>query len=287
MRQAWLALVVLVCAVVGSGCLLPSNRPTVPEIVRALTPPQQLEGFVVDSVIIEQVRGDQFIDHDLWASVLPVGLPETRALFAENGLRAGILTGTPPKRFQCLFDSDADTVSPQRMTFNLRKDAVIPTAGPFDTSNFTVLLELGGKPKTVELKQAKGGVLVRPQTAPDGRVKLWCEPQVQHGTKQEWFRPNEDVTEFAKHEEVPVKKYVALGFDAILGSDDYLVIGWSAEQTATLGEVLFSAEVDKRLRQRLLVIRARLVLPQGATDLPQIGGPLKRPAVASIAASPK
>jgi hypothetical protein len=281
MRRAGLALVMLVCATVVAGCL--DRRPTVPSIVRSMAPPIQVEGIVVDSVLIEQPRGDSFLDRELWASALPAGQPETRALFAENGLRVGIISGSPPQRFQALLDSESDTVSPQRLTFHLRKELVVPTAGPFEVCKFAVLTDLAGKPSPFELKQARSGVLVRPLAAPDRRVKLWCEPQVQHGTQQEWFRPTEDGTQFARTQEVPLEKFAELGFDAIIGPDDYLIIGWSAEETESLGEVLFAAEVGDRPRQRILVIRARQVTPMGAPDLPPIAGSAKRPAVASIA----
>ncbi len=283
MRGVGLGLMVLACA--AAGCLR-SDRPTVPSIVRALTPPMQLEGVILDSVLIEQPLGDQFVDRELWASALPAGLPETRALLAENGLRVGILTGTVPQKFQTLLNSEGDTVNPQRMTFNLRKDAVLPTAGPIDTAKFAVQTDLAGKPKPFELKQVRCGVFVRPEGTSDGPVKVWCEPQIQHGTRQEWFRPNEDVTGFAKHEEVPLEKFTPLAFEATLGPDDYLLIGWSADEPTTLGSVMFAAEVDGRARQRVLVIRARQATPP-PSDLPPITNPLKRPAIAAIAGTKK
>jgi hypothetical protein len=284
MRRA--GLVVLACAA-SAGCFLGPARPTVPALVRSLAPPLPAEGIVVESVLLEQPAGDRFLDRELWDAALPAGAPETRALFAENGLRVGTVSGAGPPRFQTLLESDSDTVSPQLKTFRLRKEDVIATAGPVDPCAFSVLTDVAGKPGRVELKQARCGVLVRPEPTADGRVKLWCEPQLQHGDRREWFRPNEDVTRLTKHEEVPVVKFPALGFEATLGPDDCLLVGWRADQPGTLGAVLFGVEAQGRPRQRVLVVRTRQAAPPGPTDLPPITGGLKRPAVAAQAAARK
>jgi hypothetical protein len=284
MRRA--GLIVLACAA-SAGCFLGPARPTVPAIVRSLAPPLPAEGIVVESVLLEQSAGDPFLDGELWEAALPVGRPETRVLFAENGLRAAVVSGAGPQRFQALLESDSDTVSPQRKTFRLRKDDVIATAGPVDPCSFSALTDVGGKPAKVELRQARCGVLVRPEATADGRVTLWCEPQLQHGDRREWFRPNEDATRLTKHEEVPVVKFPALGFEATVGPDDYLLVGWRADQPGTLGAVLFGADAQGRPRQRVLVIRARDLTPRAATDLPPVGGFSGRPPVAAQAAARK
>lgn len=283
MRQAGL-LLGLACAG-AAGCLFP-DRPSVPTIVRSLTPPMPVEGVVVESVLLEQPVGDAFLDRGMWAEVLPVGGAETRVLQSENGLRVGVISGSGPQKFQTLLNSDTDTVSPQRMTFHMRKDAVIPTAGPFDPCKFSLCTDLAGKPSTVELKQARCGVLVRPQSQPDGRVRVWVEPQIQHGDRQQWFRPNEDATQLAKYDEVATEKFPALACEAALGADDYLVIGWDSSAPNTIGSVMFAADADGRPRQRVLVVRARSASPV-ASDLPPINGPSRRPAIATQAAMPK
>lgn len=283
MRVAVL-LLVLAC-VPGAGCV--HRRPSVPTIVKSMAPPRPIEGLVVESVLVEQPLGDTFIDRDLWNEVARVGSPETRVLLEENGLRVGIVSGTGPQKFQTLLASETDTVSPQLTTFQMRKDTVLPTATPPEACKYEVRTDLGGKPTPVELTHARCGVFVRPQQTPDGRVRVWCEPQVQHGDKQQWLRPNEDGTKFAQHTEVPTEKYAPLGVEATLGPDDYLVIGFDTSVPDSLGSVLFSADAGGRPRQRVLVIRARAATPQAAPDLPPIAGASKRPPVAAQAASRK
>jgi hypothetical protein len=138
---------------------------------------------------------------------------------------------------------------------------------------------------TVALKQARCGVLVRPEPLGPERVKLSCEPQIQYGERREWLRPNADGTGFVKAEEIPLARYPVLAFDAPLGPNEYLLIGWHADQPSTLGEALFAVRANGQPRQRVLVIRARQANPGAAPDLPPLG-PTRHPSVAAEAATP-
>jgi hypothetical protein len=274
--------VIILCALLGLvvvGCRTPPNPPDRPgrsTIARSLTPMILPESLLVQSVLLERPIGDDFLDRELWATALPVGEPETRALLAENGLRAGILSGALPQRFQDLLDSDAETVAPHELSFNERKEAVIPTAGPVDPCRFALLADLAGQPRMIELRQARCGVLVRPQIVDGGRVKVACEPRIQHGERRDRYRPTEDGIGLAKVEEVPLEKFPKLAFDAVLGPNDCLVVGWNADRPKTVGQALFAVEVDNRPRQRVLVLRARQNGRSPTSDLPVIAGPYRR-----------
>jgi hypothetical protein len=270
--------IIIACALLGAGCkkpLIPAAQSTSSTVARSLTPMVAPEAILVQSVLIEQPIGDQFLDRDLWATTRPVGEPETRALLAENGLRAGVLSGSLPQRFQDLLDSEADTVSPNEMSFNSRTEAVIPTAGPVDPCRFALLSDLAGKPLSAEYQHARCGVFIRPRVEAGGRVQVYCEPNIQHGERRDRYRPNEDGTGFVKTEELPVEKFPNLGFEAVLNAGDCLVLGWNAEQTGTLGQALFAAEVNNRPRQRVLVIRAYQNGRSSLNDLPVIAGPYR------------
>ncbi len=284
MRRAW-AVILVACA--AGGCLTRGERPGLAAVARSFAPVQQVEGVYLETVILERPVGDRFLDRDLWAVTLPVGSPETRVLLSENGLRVGVLAGTIPQRFQTLLESDAETLSGRGLTFATRKEEVLPTSGPHERCEFALLADLAGKRTTVALKQARCGVLVRPEATADRRVRVWCEPQVQHGERREWLRPSADGTGFVKYEEVPLARYPALAFDAPLGPNEYLVIGSPADQTDTLGAALFGVEANDQPRQRVLVIRARQVNPGGAPDLPPLGGSGRRPSVAAEAGRPR
>jgi hypothetical protein len=271
---------VLCALVVSLGCekyFTSTDQPIRPNVVRSLAPAIPADSLVVDSVIIERPLGDAFLDRELWAYTMPVGTPENRTLLSENGITVGILTGMPPTRFQEFLDTKADVLKPQRMTFPNRKEAVIPTAGPIEVCKFSLLADLAGKPETISFKQTQCGVLVRPQATDDGRVKLWCEPQLQHGDSEVRFRPSEDGTQLTKFEEIPIEKYPALGVEVHLKADECLVIGCISKRQDSLGTILFGAESNGNLRQRLVVIRTRQMNVSGTADLPIITPPGRRP----------
>jgi hypothetical protein len=281
MRRAWWAIVV--CAALA-GCLTRNHRAPVESIARSLAPVAPVEGIYLDSILLERPVGDRFLDRDLWLETLPVGSPEARALLSENGLRAGVLAGTLPQRFQALLGSEADTLNGCRLTFASRKEEVLPTNGPLERCDFELRSDFAGARSAVALKQARCGVLVRPEASGPEGIKVSCEPQIQHGERQERWRPNSDVTGWVRSEEVPLVRYPELAFDVAIAPNEYLLIGWQADQSNTLGEALFAVEARGQPRQRVLVIRARQVHPGAAApDLPPLG-PIRRPSVAAEAA---
>ncbi|MCI0703353.1 MAG: hypothetical protein L0241_19920 [Planctomycetia bacterium] len=277
--------VIVCCALSAAGCLFRSDRPAGTSTANALAPIQPTEGVYVESVILERPVGDPFLDRDLWKDTLPVGSPETLALFAENGLRVGVLAGSLPPRFQALLESETEALNGRGMTFAMRKDEVLPTSGPSERCEFAVLTVLSEKRTKVSFTQARCGILVRPEALPDGRVKVWCEPQIQHGERQDWLRPSADVTGLVRHSEIPLARYPMVAFETQLGRTECLVIGWQADQRDTLGEALFAVEANGQPRQRVLVIRARLSKPDSITDLPPLG--VRRPSIAAEAGRPR
>jgi hypothetical protein len=273
---------IFLCLIVsGMGCerfFTPSDKPVTPSVARSLAPAFPADSLIVESVLIERPLGDPYIDRELWESTMPVGSPETRALLAENGLRASILVGIFPSQLQTMLGTKADVVDPHLLTFNNRKEAVLPSAGPIKECQYDLLADLAGKPESFTLKDANCGVLVRPQPLEIGKVKLWCEPQLQHGSRLERFRASEDGTRLTVTEEMPTEKYPVLGFEVVLHADECLAIGSISERQNTLGTTLFGVEVEGTPRQRLLLIRSRQVNVSATANLPAITVPGRRPA---------
>lgn len=282
MWRAWLTIVL--CGAC-TGCFDRAGRPSAESVVRSLAPVVPVEGVYLESVILERPLGDPFLDRDLWNGVAPVGTQEGRALQAENGLRAGVLSGNPPPQFQKLLESETEALGGRGLTFAMRKDEVLPTSGPVPRCEFGLLADLAGTRAPVSLRQARCGVLVRPEATPDGKVRVYCEPQIQHGERRDTFRPSADGTGFVKLEEIPLARYPLLSLDAKLGRNEYLVIGCPADGGDTLGAALFGVEASGQPRQRVLVVRAR----QNATGvdaLPPLG-PNRRPSIAAEAGRPR
>jgi hypothetical protein len=118
-------------------------------------------------------------------------------------------------------------------------------------------------------------------------VRIRCEPQIQHGEKREWFRASADGTGFVKCDEVPLIRFSELAFDVPLGRNEFLVIGWSADQRDTVGSVLFGADANGQPRQRVLVVRARQGTQANRSELPALDTAGRRPTVAAEAGKPR
>lgn len=273
----------VVClALVAAGCFDRKAKTDAPVRARSFGPvAPPTEGVYVDHVLIEQPLGDAFLNRDLWAAGPPAAPPAVTALLAENGLRATVFGGNLPPQFQKLVASEPDTVNSRRFVFGTAKEHVVPTAGPHEACAFDFLPDLAGRRTRFNLSQARCGVLVRPEPAGDGRIRVKCEPQIQHGERREWLRPAEDATQFVMHGEVPTERFPDLTFDVVLGPNEFLAIGWQAAPSETLGAAMFSVEANGRPRQRVLVLRAGQLGPP-AGDLPAVSTS-RRPPVAAEA----
>jgi hypothetical protein len=234
--------------------------------------PEQMPGLYLESVLLERPVGDPILDRELWGMESAGISPKTRTLLAENGIRVAVLGGNLPAAFQRLLESKDSAVDPHGMTFANRSEAVLPTVGPIDKCEYQVLADLSGRRETLKLAKASGGMLVKPERTEDGRVKLTCEPQVQHGERHDWIRPTADATGFTFQGELPLERYPGLAFHVTLGPGDYLVIGSPSEAADTLGAALFNVEAKIESRQRVLVIRAGF-RGEARSDLPPVPRP--------------
>ena len=278
-RVAWAG--VVCAAALAAGCLGKNAPPDGPVRARSFGPTSPpAEGIYVEHVLIEQPVGDPFLNRDLWAAGPSAAPPSVTALLAENGLRAAVVGGNLPPKFQALLSSEPDTVNARRFVFGTTKETVIPTATSPDSVAIDLLTDLAGRREKTTFRHARGGVLVRPEATADRRIKVWCEPQIQHGEEREFLRPTADGTSFTKHVETPAEKFPNMGFEAVLGPNEFLVIGWVADESSNLGSALFGAETNGRPRQRVLVVRTGQ-LGAVASDLPAI--PSRRPSVAAEA----
>src|SRR6185437_12797362 len=226
--------------------------------------PDDLPGLSVESILYERPLGDALFDRDLWTNAAAFLPPNTKALLEENGFRAAILGGNLPPAFLKLLESKNEAIAPHRLSFVHRTEEVLPTLGPIVECKYDLLGSLGGDREAVKLKDANAGILIRPELCGDGRVKLYCEPQVQHGERQEFIRPNADATGFQLQGEFPVERYPRLGFEATLAAGEFLVIGAPADATELLGSALFTVESKSEPRQRILVVRANYRKPEPA-----------------------
>jgi hypothetical protein len=241
-------------------------------------------GLYLQTVLFERSVGDPLINRDIWANDTAAIPPQTRVLLEENGLKVAVIGGSLPPAFQKMLETGEGAVSPQSLTFGQRTEAVVPTVGPIPNCAFRVRTGLAGEKESKELAQANAGFQFQPVRQADGRVKIRCEPQIQHGEHQEYIRPAADGSGFMRGSEMPHERFDSLGFEVVLSTGDYLVIGWPAAdegENATLGSAMFCVDGKGGTHQRVLVLRAgwRGEKPR---DLPPIPRGMARPVAAQI-----
>lgn len=251
-------LLIALCAAMTTGCLFQGGESRSAGWLdrirgQANAPP---DGLVLRTVLIERPAGDPYLNNELWVAAGQPVPHELSALLARNGLRVGLLSGMVPGEFDRLVTSESATVSPMLRTARPGQPKVIPVNGPLDRCAYQAIHDLAASPAPVELTGAECGVSVTAYPADGGRVRLVCEPQVQHGERQGWLKPTADGTGFLRRDAKPLEAYPTLAWDVTIGPNDYLVVGAASDPSERLGQAFFFNTDENRVRQRVLVIRA-------------------------------
>jgi hypothetical protein len=250
--------VAAVCALAAVGCL-PRYDELKTQFGR-LRKAGEAGGVVLHTALLDQPAGEPFLARDIWAAVDQSLPADRKAILDENGLRAGRLVGaTAPPAFHQLLWSEFTCINPRELTLRDRATTIVPVVGPLDRTSFRALKALSGEPVRYDLTQAAGGLAVTAQVDAAGKVKLTCEPQVQHGERKDWLRPTADGVGLAWHGEKPLERFPTLAFDLTLAPDEFLVVGTPAGRDDTLGAMLFRPDAGHRVRQRVLVVRTSRV----------------------------
>jgi hypothetical protein len=227
-------------------------------------------GLVLTARLLDGPAGDAFLATDLWSAASKPVTHETAALLARNGLRIGVLSGMAPAEFERRIRSDRLALDPRLQTTRPGQAKIVAVQGPLERCTYEVHPDLTADPVRLELDAVECGLSVLPTPADNGRVKLACELQVQHGDKQAWLRPTADGSGFVRQDRKALETYPTLGFTVTLGPGDFLILGPTEDPTHTLGEAFFLTGLGDQVRRRVLVIQAGRVesRPPGPATTP-------------------
>lgn len=261
-RSAAVGLFALLWGFVGTGCMW-WPRPATVTAERVSDEPDSASrrpdrpdhGVVLHTRLIEQPAGNDYLNRGVWLDATDPLPHPVSALLAVNGLRVGILTGLIPTELERLARSEASAVSPMLRGFQFGQSKAVPVNGPIANCSFAAKPGLGDDPVTHELTAAECGLVVT-VTADGDRLRVRCEPRVQHATLRPWFRPTADGTTFERHDQRPTEAFPTLAWEVTLDRKDVLVIGATVDAERTLGEAFFFATTADRPRQRVLTLQA-------------------------------
>jgi hypothetical protein len=265
MRFAWVGVLL--------GCLLPGCGPLRDH--RAGVWLQQVNPFagnaekiIVRSYLLEQPVGEQYLSDELWTEALAPLSADQAALFAENGLRVGRITGNPPAKFLAIAHGP-DVVRPQEGTVTAGEAKPVALAGPLSEVTFQTISEIGTKPGELKLKDAEIALSITPTLSETGKVKLAFEPRVQHGSRQFGWRPTTDSTAFTWLDQKVQERFPTLKAEMTLAPEEFVIIGPTAVPANTLGGAAFVSASEGRPRLRVLVVQVGRLLP--GNDSPNPG----------------
>ena len=262
MRRPRMAAWVIAACCAAQGCTLPKEVGTRTagwyDRVRGGTgDPTGAGGLYLQTALLDRPAPDSFLTNELWstsAATNPLSA-EQSALLEVNGLRVRVVGGIPPAKLVSMLSSD-DALSPMARSIRAGEPKVVPVNGPIDSARFAVRRDLKADPTPADLADVECGLSVTAKSADAGRVTLRCEPEVQHGDRQQYLKPTADGTGFSRREQKSKDGYPTLGFEVTVGPGEYLVVGPTVEPTGTLGQAYFNSAAGDRVRQRVLVVRA-------------------------------
>ena len=248
-------------AAVSGGCL--PRQPVRPpggwlDRATGRTTPATAGGLALATAVLDVPAPDDYLSRDLWVSAAaanPLRADQT-TLLELNGLRVRVVSGLVPAPLQRLLDADDTAVGRTARSAPPGRPKVVPVNGPLPAVAFAVRADLTADPVPATRAAAECGLSITPRPADGGRVLLRCEPQVQHGDRQRWFRPLADGSGFAGQDARPLDAYPSLAWDVVLGPADLLIVGPTPDPTGTLGGAFFRAAAGDQVRQRVLVVRA-------------------------------
>ena len=252
----WLGLLACGLALAPAGCFWLKKHDGPAQVLRfspAVGPSEGSPQVAFDTRLLEQPVGDEYLNRTLWTEVSDPLPHQLSALLAANGVRVGVLSGTPSAEFHRLATGEGTAVSATVRRGLAGVPKAVPVNGPLDRCAAEVVPALTAEARKLDWSAAECGVVVAGTPHPSGKVTVRCQFHLQHGGKGAWWTPTAaggfDRTEGKSREEFPT-----LTFEVDLDPADTLVVGPTRSPAGTLGAAYFHTAAGSK--QRVLVVRA-------------------------------
>lgn len=252
---------------VGSGCFLRDRwlgpvTPPPDQVVTATHQPVSADRRIqLHTRLIEQPHGHDYLTRGLWADAVDPLPHELSARLAANGLRVGVISGSVPDELETLGQTAA--ISPMLRSVQVDQPKPIPVNGPIESATVLLRADPTASPQPKRYERAECAVVVKTAPTADGRVRVRCEPRVQHGSRRPYFQPTADG--FDREDRRPTEEFAALAWEVTLSASDVLLVGPTAEpDDDALGAAFFLARTPDRWRQRVFTLQATSTTPSPA-----------------------
>lgn len=265
-RAIWLGL--LLCSL--AGCFTADRPVKSASLLDRLrgSGPTGPDAVFIEYAVIERPAGSTAINRDVWANIDELILPsDSRALLAENGLRAGVVGGLLPSELETMIANPKSTVGHRQRRLLVNNPAVLPLNGPMPLAEYQVRGSFDVPPNSMAFEQARFSVSITPRHSKDGRITLQCMPEVEYQDKKHWLPPGAAGAAWAHGK--PIERYQSLAWEVTLSPREFVVIGAFHERGAWLGNQVFGGTSGDQKIQRLLIVRTGRVTPvESGPELP-------------------
>ncbi len=226
--------------------------------------------------------GDTGMNDELWQSVQEDRVPvEVRRRLAENGLRAGVISGTPPAALTKLLTGDAKPDNDKGNVANLKlievprvvRHLIHLQPGKIKqeeatelTDEVTLELTRAGESASETFAQARGAYAIVAAPAGLSRVRVEVTPEVVHGEPRlKWQQPQPGVMVQSVAQEKAV--FDELHIYSELAAGEMLVVMSQPDARGRLGGFLHIVDDGGERQQRVLLVRASQFRPSDLEPL--------------------
>ena len=207
---------------------------------------------LIEVAMIEVPLGDAYVNQKIWEHTCELIDPGKRGILDDNGFRVGQLVGAPPLPLQKLLLSPKSCTNTRGRSFPAGKAAPIVFSAIEAQMSYEIVH--GGQRTEIVLEQARFGFDVTARFTVEGTV-LSFTPRVEHGAPALPFEAVPERSTWELRVEKSARKHAELTWEALLGANQYLIIGGRMDRERTLGQVAFAPADNGNEMQRLLVIR--------------------------------
>ncbi len=220
------------------------------------------DGLQLEYVLVERPVGDPLLGGLLWDGLDQIGAmkPVARRTLADQGLRIGVASSSPPEALQKLLgerkeiadgnaSEDARRLRGQRLTLRSGGESEVQTS---DIVN-DLTVAVAGTPRTFQ--QARGIVRVIARAKQDGWATLEFLPEIHHGVPA--LRPAAGENGWTMRTGQEIQKFYDLRFELTLNEGESAVIS-SSDQSGSgdrVGDRFFTTNSAGVPVRRLLIVR--------------------------------
>ncbi len=185
-RALWLGMLV----VLPAGCLTDRPVKSTSFIDRALGMggPTGPDAVFIEYALIERPAGSAAINHEVWENIDEQIIPsDTKALLAENGLRAGIASGWLSPELEAMIANPKSATGHRHRRLYVGNPADLTVNGPVALAEYQIRHSMTAEPASMKYEQAKFSISITPNHAANGRIALQCVPEVEYQDKKSWL----------------------------------------------------------------------------------------------------